>query len=111
MDEVHALAGTKRGDQLALGVARLGLLAPGARRIGLSATVAHPEAIRAFNGADRIISVEDGAPPDLSIMLPEGRLSWGGHMGLEAAPQVMSCGFREARMTIVFVQHTAPRRS
>ena len=42
MDEVHALAGTKRGDQLALGVARLRTLAPAARRVGLSATVAHP---------------------------------------------------------------------
>src|SRR6201995_4814318 len=42
LDEVHALAGTKRGDQLALAVARLQTLAPVARRIGLSATVAHP---------------------------------------------------------------------
>src|SRR5580698_11535005 len=67
MDEVHALAGTKRGDQLALCVERLVELAPSVRRIGLSATVAHPEAIRAFTGADRIISVADGAPPALSI--------------------------------------------
>ncbi len=44
IDEVHALAGTKRGDQLALGVARLNTLAPAARRVGLSATVAHPDA-------------------------------------------------------------------
>ena len=42
MDEVHALAGTKRGDQLALCLARLARLAPGLRRVGLSATVAHP---------------------------------------------------------------------
>src|SRR6202789_2277496 len=81
MDEVHALAGTKRGDQLALCVERLVELAPAVRRIGLSATVAHPEAIRAFTGASRIISVSDGAAPALSIMLPAGRMSWGGHMG------------------------------
>ena len=65
MDEVHALAGTKRGDQLALCVERLVELAPAVRRVGLSATVAHPDAIRAFTGADRIISVADGAPPVL----------------------------------------------
>jgi ATP-dependent Lhr-like helicase len=106
MDEVHALAGTKRGDQLALCVERLVELAPAVRRVGLSATVAHPEAIRAFTGADRIISVSDGAPPALSIMLPEGRLSWGGHMGLEAAPQVMA-RIRDAGMTIVFVNTRA----
>ena len=52
MDEVHALAGTKRGDQLALCVARLATLAPRCRRVGLSATVAHPAAIRAYVGAD-----------------------------------------------------------
>ena len=52
MDEVHALAGTKRGDQLALCVARLTTLAPACRRVGLSATVAHPGAIRAYVGAE-----------------------------------------------------------
>ena len=106
MDEVHALAGTKRGDQLALCVARLSALAPSMRRIGLSATVAWPDQIRAFVGADRIISVSDGAPPSLNIMLPEGRLSWGGHMGLEAAPGILA-RIREAGMTIVFVNTRA----
>ena len=47
IDEVHALAGSKRGDQLALCLARIGVLAPGARRVGLSATVAHRGAIAA----------------------------------------------------------------
>ncbi len=107
MDEVHALAGTKRGDQLALGVARLARLAPRLRRVGLSATVAHPAAIQAYVGADRLLSVADGAPPELAMMLPEeGRLSWSGHMGLEAAPQVMA-RIRDAGMTIVFVNTRA----
>ncbi len=43
IDEIHALAGTKRGDQLALCLARLATLAPASRRVGLSATVAHPQ--------------------------------------------------------------------
>ncbi len=106
MDEVHALAGTKRGDQLALCVARLRSLSPQARRVGLSATVAHPAAIQAFVGASRVIAVRDGAPPALSMTLPEGRLSWSGHMGLEAAPQVMA-HIRQAGMTIVFVNTRA----
>jgi ATP-dependent Lhr-like helicase len=106
MDEVHALAGTKRGDQLALGVARLAVLAPTARRVGLSATVAHPDAIQAYTGATSRIEVADGAPPELSMTLPEGRLSWSGHMGLEAAPQVMQ-HIRAAGMTIVFVNTRA----
>jgi ATP-dependent Lhr-like helicase len=106
MDEVHALAGTKRGDQLALGVARLATLAPNARRVGLSATVAHPDAIQAYTGADRRIEVADGAPPEITITLPEGRLSWSGHMGLEAAPKVMA-HIQSAGMTIVFVNTRA----
>jgi ATP-dependent Lhr-like helicase len=106
MDEVHALAGTKRGDQLALGAARLDALAPGLRRVGLSATVAHPDAIAAYVGAGRTIVAGGGAAPALSIMLPEGRLSWSGHMGLEAAPQVMA-RIRAAGLTIVFVNTRA----
>jgi ATP-dependent helicase Lhr and Lhr-like helicase len=106
MDEVHALAGTKRGDQLALGVARLRTLAPAARRVGLSATVAHPDAIQAYTGASRRIDVADGAPPEITMTLPEGRLSWSGHMGLEAAPQVMA-HIKDAGMTIVFVNTRA----
>ena len=106
IDEVHALAGTKRGDQLALCVERLMTLAPACRRVGLSATVAHPAAIRAYVGAERIIEEPDGARPELAMMLPEGELSWAGHMGLEAAPGVMA-RIRGAGMTIVFVNTRA----
>ncbi len=48
VDELHALAGSKRGDLLALGLARLAALAPEARLVGLSATVAWPDAVRAW---------------------------------------------------------------
>ena len=40
------------------------------------------------------------------MMLPEGELSWSGHMGLEAAPAVMA-RIRAAGMTIVFVNTRA----
>jgi ATP-dependent helicase Lhr and Lhr-like helicase len=106
MDEVHALAGTKRGDQLALCAAHLATLAPNLRRVGLSATVAHPDAIQAYTGAAKRIEVADGAPPELTMTLPAGRLSWSGHMGLEAAPQIMD-RIKAAGMTIVFVNTRA----
>jgi ATP-dependent Lhr-like helicase len=106
LDEVHVLAGTSRGDQLALCVSRLMTLAPGCRRIGLSATVSHPAAMRAYVAADRVIEVTDGAVPELEMMLPEGETSWAGHIGLEAATRVMAC-IRSAGMSIVFVNSRA----
>jgi ATP-dependent helicase Lhr and Lhr-like helicase len=48
LDELHALVASKRGDLLALGLARLRKLAPAARTIGLSATVARPSELRAY---------------------------------------------------------------
>ena len=45
IDEIHALAPTKRGDLLALALARLKRWAPSHRRIGLSATVADEEGL------------------------------------------------------------------
>jgi ATP-dependent Lhr-like helicase len=106
VDEVHALAGTKRGDQLALCLARLARLAVGSRRIGLSATVAHPRLLLDYVGAGRLIEEADGAPPELKIMLPEGRLPWSGHMGLFSAPQILA-RIAASGMTIVFVNTRA----
>ncbi|WP_084623749.1 ligase-associated DNA damage response DEXH box helicase, partial [Acidisphaera rubrifaciens] len=106
IDEVHALAGTKRGDQLALCVARLRALAPGVRRIGLSATVPHRQALIDYIGADRVIETADGAPPAIGMLLPQGRLPWSGHMGLDSAPDILA-RIRDAGMTIVFVNTRA----
>ena len=48
VDEIHALAESKRGDQLMLCLSRLQALCPGLRRVGLSATVEDPAAIGRF---------------------------------------------------------------
>ena len=48
LDELHALVTSKRGDLLALGLARLRTLAPRLKTIGLSATVADPDALRGW---------------------------------------------------------------
>ena len=54
VDELHALAGTKRGDLLALGLARLAKLAPAARRVGLSATAPWPDELARWLGSGGI---------------------------------------------------------
>ncbi len=112
VDEIHALAGTKRGDQLALCLARLAALAPAHRRVGLSATVAHRPPLVAYVSADgtgagvEVIEAAGGAAPEIGMILPDGRLPWSGHMGLFSAPEILE-RIRAARMTIVFVNTRA----
>ena len=112
VDEAHALAGSKRGDQLSLCLSRLQALAPGMRRVGLSATVAHPDALRAWlsprgRTADvQLVIGRGGVAPRITVLLPEGRLPWGGHMGLASAPEIYQC-IAKAGVSIVFVNTRA----
>jgi ATP-dependent Lhr-like helicase len=50
LDEIHTLHASKRGDLLALDLARIQTFAPGLRRVGLSATVDDPEVIKRWMG-------------------------------------------------------------
>ncbi|MFI9414856.1 ATP-dependent helicase [Nocardia gamkensis] len=74
VDEVHAIAGSKRGSHLALSLARLDLLTERpAQRIGLSATVRPPEEVGRFLVGNAPITLV--APPapktfDLSVRVP-----------------------------------------
>ncbi|CAN5503392.1 ligase-associated DNA damage response DEXH box helicase [soil metagenome] len=96
VDEVHAFATGKRGDLLSLCMARLQKIAPGMRRVALSATVADPDGYRAWLAPDgdidtvALVHGEAGAEPNISILLPEGRVPWQGHSGRYAAEQVMA---------------------
>ncbi len=107
VDEVHAFATQKRGDLLALAMARLQAIAPGLRRVALSATVADPDGYRAWlapdGDIDRVVPVEGepGAAPDIAIVLPQGRVPWSGHSGRYAAPQVLE-QITAHRTTLVF---------
>ncbi len=107
VDEVHAFATGKRGDLLSLCMARLQRLAPGLRRVALSATVADPDGYRAWLAPDgdidtvRLVQGEPGADPNIAILLPEGRVPWSGHSGRYAAEQVMA-EIETHRTSIVF---------
>ncbi len=69
VDEIHAVAGTKRGAHLALSLERLdALLAKPAKRIGLSATVRpHEEVARFLGGAARVRIVAPHADTRLAL--------------------------------------------
>ena len=96
VDEVHAFATQKRGDLLSLSMARLQTINPGLRRVALSATVADVDAYRAWLAPDGDIDTvaavlgEAGAEPNVTILIPEGRVPWSGHSGKYAAVQVMA---------------------
>ena len=105
VDELHALAGSKRGDLLALGLARLRRLAPGVRGVGLSATVAEPERLRRYiaPGQDaRLLFGRPGAKPAIQILYSEATMPWSGHSARHALPEVYNA-IREARTALVFV--------
>jgi ATP-dependent Lhr-like helicase len=71
VDEVHALASTKRGAHLALSLERLAALAPAdPQRIGLSATARPTSRVAEYLGGDRPVSVEDATrPPELNLRI------------------------------------------
>ncbi|MEU1453725.1 ATP-dependent helicase [Streptomyces avermitilis] len=74
LDEVHAVAGTKRGAHLALSLERLDELLPKpARRIGLSATVRPVDEVARYLSPRRkveIVQPKSGKEFDLSVVVP-----------------------------------------
>ena len=113
IDELHALAPNKRGDLLALGLARLQAYAPQMKRLGLSATVADKPALRRFLApqgeaglvADKMAELVEGrpgAPPSVGVLDTKERLPWGSHTARHAMGDVLAAIGR-AETSLVFV--------
>lgn len=109
LDELHALAGSKRGDLLSLGLARLRSIAPVAQTVGLSATVADPDTLRRWlvpqrgNGEmGELVIADPGAAPDLSMLDSAAHVPWAGHTARHSLKEIYALIERHTT-TLVFV--------
>ncbi len=110
VDEIHALAESKRGDQLVLLLARLRRMLPGLTVVGLSATVDDPPALAAYlaptGEAPLILHADPGPEPDIGFLATPEPPPWAGANGRYAARAVMD-RIRAARTTLVFINTRA----
>lgn len=108
VDELHALMASKRGDLLALGLARLRTLAPHVRFIGLSATIPDPELALDWlsNGNGVIVKAPQRTLPDITILKSANRIPWSGHMASYAMQDIYNA-LTKSQMSIVFVNTRA----
>ncbi len=107
IDEAHAIWPSKRGDLLALHLARLQLFAPNLRRVGLSATVDDPGLVRRWLGPGGEDSVDlvlgsGGAQPVVEVLVSGGRVPWAGHTAEHAMAEVYEI-IKGAKTALVFV--------
>jgi ATP-dependent helicase Lhr and Lhr-like helicase len=104
VDEVHAVAGTKRGAHLALSLERLdALLEEPAQRIGLSATVRPTEEVARFLGGSRPVEVvAPGSDKqwDLQVVVPVEDMTELALAQLDEVPEGSAAGSAERRASI-----------
>lgn len=110
LDELHALYNSKRGDLLALGLARLASLAPSHRRVGLSATVKDPRPLQRFlmpqpmtgEALSALVIAHGGAQPQIEINASDTYVPWSGHLARHAMADVMAA-IKSSKTALVFV--------
>jgi ATP-dependent Lhr-like helicase len=115
VDELHSLVTSKRGDLLALDLARLKAIVPGLATVGLSATVREPDALQLWLGATAppsgerrpggladLVTAGGAAPADLTILETQARLPIGGHITKHALPEIYAA-IRSHKLSLVFV--------
>lgn len=110
VDEIHALAESKRGDQLMLGLSRLQTLSPNMRRVGLSATVEDPPALAKFLARNPdpcdIIMADAGPEPDIQILHTDTPPPWASAGASYSAPDVLKL-VKTANTTLIFINTRA----
>ena len=113
VDEIHSIAGTKRGDLLSLGITKLSNISKKMCKIGLSATVQKPETVMNWlNGKNvkklntLILEIENNNPPEIIIPNIKNRIPWSGHSGTYAIKKILELISRH-KTSIVFVNTRA----
>ncbi|WP_421704702.1 ligase-associated DNA damage response DEXH box helicase [Aliiroseovarius sp.] len=105
VDELHALAESKRGDQLMLCLTRLAALRPDLRRVGLSATVEDPPALANYFAPHPapcdILTADPGPDPDIAMLRTEAPPPWSGGGGKYAMAEVLE-QVRQHKTTLIF---------
>ena len=105
VDEIHALAESKRGDQLMLALSRLQTISPRLRRVGLSATVEDPvtiaKSLACHPNPCEILYADPGPDPDISMLVTEEYPPWSGGGAAYSIPTVLD-QVRQHKTTLIF---------